>query len=841
MFLVVKSDLIASELSNLRWLIKQYGLIWNLNNTSCVEIINNPLYLQCGVNSDQKEFVKTIAIPQNSTTFQSVEPILALIFTNLESISIDSTYASDPVYNILFLLDQAENIKLNNIALLRNTITGHIDNFPSKLKNLTTLELSSNTFNSNVTESIFLPPMKSVKFVGNQVLGNMIKITQKFSTIQNLEIDLGDFGYINLMVTTEFLPNIITLYYTQNTPFEISVESQTLRRLTVKKGTVNMNSLPELIYIGYGSGVFPDESWFKPDFNLNIYDSLIGGGVKDLGAKSPRSIVLINNTRLSGYLYESNCYIFGFKIDSQLGVAQNNLSIYVPDCYYCYWDQYQKILPSNTPPPPVDFQCPIVYNQTLFYVNSLSPLYISGKNLGSRYYGSRVANVIPNKLIQYTPLTLQGKETIVLNSKTNLSFDIVWGIEPQIRRANATYINETFSEINIFGKFNPFSNFIISVLNDSFDTSSRRIPCIHVQVSDTKLVCDIAISKRPYYNITVSDTMTRLNIDTLVYVPPDINNCGANDACGGNGKCINAFCQCNNGYSGFYCDSKLQGGDVIVNPSPTAPEPTIIVEEKIQFKFNIIAIQEIDSDEKIVNEIFTEKWSSTSTTKDTLTTYNYNIMVGSTSTSINATIEQSTKDRVVEFGGYPTTYAAGSLKLTIKINNWSYKDKLNHLRVIMTTTIENTKDDCDSDTIADGQDINDINYLKVMMNDKTFYGRFLPYSVVDNGRVVKVNNQLINTTVFTGQSFIGISLPYCLECIIDPDFSVLVNTDRSGDSRCRSESRKWLIPTIIVVVVVGSISIIVLLAIVLKRKLKYMSINLKDKFGKKKNKGIELH
>ncbi|EFA85396.1 hypothetical protein PPL_02399 [Heterostelium album PN500] len=703
--IVVKSDIEASELYCLRWFIQQFGLDWSLTSADCTQISSNPERIKCIRDADQVDHISSF-----------------------------TTYSYNSTYDLLQLIDQSENVNLNSISLSFISFSDYISIFPVNLNHLTSLSLSFNFFKSDLTSSIFKPPMARVILNENTFGSGTFKIKNDGSTFDSMDflfIRLYNLGLNSLDFNAAQWPVLKTLSTDQKLPYTLNIAS---------------NSIENLILDQYPLSPAPPAKWFAPNFSLSMKNSFFEGDTVDYGSRTPNLLSYKNNTKLGTVLFDSNCYSF-YNSDCNL------TSPYVPDCFYCYWEMYLSSLPPNTNPPPAGFHCNFTVDKSLYYVPSdlsLKSILISGNNIGLGYDAKNLSVNIPNKLLTYRLPSSQGKATLQFSPESVHRFDIVWGVEPKIQRAGYLYVDETYCEFYISGRFNMYSNFTVQVYNQT---------CNNVQVNSTTITCNMPIAKANYYNITVDDTITNLFIDTGIYVPPEQNNCGVNDQCNGKGA--------------------LQGGGVIVNPSPTSPEPTIIVEDKIKFKFDIASIQEIDSDSSIVNEVFTSKWNSTTITIDTLTTYNYYITVNSTSTSINATIEQSTKDRVVEFGGYPTTYAAGSLKLTIKINNWSYKDKLNHLRVIMTTTIENTKDDCDSDTIADGQDINDINYLKVMMNDKTFYGRFLPYSVVDNGRVVKVNNQLINTTVST----------------------VLVNTDRSGDSRCRSESRKWLIPTIVVVVV----------------------------------------
>eukprot|EP01133_Synstelium_polycarpum_P005743 gene5743-6646_t len=93
-----------------------------------------------------------------------------------------------------------------------------------------------------------------------------------------------------------------------------------------------------------------------------------------------------------------------------------------------------------------------------------------------------------------------------------------------------------------------------------------------------------------------------------------------------------------------------------------------------------------------------------------------------------------------------------------------------------------------------------LDFLQVVHDGVTFYGHFLPIAL-SNGRPTYSRNEIINQTETT--QLIGLNLPQCQQCIIDPDFSILVEDTNNNDKCAVGKSNKWLVPVIVVVCVVG--------------------------------------
>ncbi|KAM9942273.1 hypothetical protein ACTFIT_005650 [Dictyostelium discoideum] len=105
------------------------------------------------------------------------------------------------------------------------------------------------------------------------------------------------------------------------------------------------------------------------------------------------------------------------------------------------------------------------------------------------------------------------------------------------------------------------------------------------------------------------------------------------------------------------------------------------------------------------------------------------------------------------------------------------------------------------------------NYLKIKVDDHSLYGRFIKRAIVDF--LVKTkSNELLDSSInsisssSSSQSFIGIILPnYANSIIIDPDFSVLIDSksaSSSDNSICTTINDSKLTKAQLAGIIVGS-------------------------------------
>ncbi|KAM9968025.1 hypothetical protein ACTFIW_002456 [Dictyostelium discoideum] len=165
----------------------------------------------------------------------------------------------------------------------------------------------------------------------------------------------------------------------------------------------------------------------------------------------------------------------------------------------------------------------------------------------------------------------------------------------------------------------------------------------------------------------------------------------------------------------------------------------------------------------------------------------------STNTSIN-------KDTGVE---------KDSIKLLVLIQDYQYQSSLNTLQLIFYSAVGN---DTNSNNNNDYDKQRSHQLIHRMQNNQqnSNYIQISKFKNINNN-----NNKSSSSSVM-----LGLNLPHCKECLIDPDFSVLVSPDFKESCNERTNKNKWLIPVVVVAPVVGFAAILTL-SIVLYRKNKY--------------------
>ncbi|EGG15889.1 hypothetical protein DFA_09558 [Cavenderia fasciculata] len=387
--------------------------------------------------------------------------------------------------------------------------------------------------------------------------------------------------------------------------------------------------------------------------------------------------------------------------------------------------------------------------------------------------------------------------------------------------------------ISIYGDFGPFNQTIVSITLNSTD-------CQVTSKSQTLINCTLVSEPTDglaLVRLTVDNSTN--NGNNWIYFKPSSQSSGSGSDsdgsggeltcpfnCYGHGQCINGKCKCDTGYSSI--DNCLTKTSNHTNtPNTTSPTTSFDI-DGIDFQFEMIAIQEIDTDDNIINQVLTNSWNSTLSldNQTQTTTVNYQLNNSDTTALVTATISFSQQPRDIQFGSQLLHIDANSIKLSVNISNWTFNTFLTTLRVIFKTTINNDQSiefDCQDvniDTLSYDQLSNSIQYLRVVKDNIQFTGRFIDY-VLSDGRPTFSKTSIINKTAsLEDQSqstiLIGISMPQCQSCSLDPDFTPLL-IDKSDDSGC-SKSNTWRIIVGVVVGVFGAVAIAVGSIILIKKK-----------------------
>ncbi|EGC33472.1 hypothetical protein DICPUDRAFT_80754 [Dictyostelium purpureum] len=274
-----------------------------------------------------------------------------------------------------------------------------------------------------------------------------------------------------------------------------------------------------------------------------------------------------------------------------------------------------------------------------------------------------------------------------------------------------------------------------------------------------------------------------------------------------NGVCDKktGICSCNKGYTGLDCASPEQNNN---NNTTTETEvgnngTTIIKNQDIGYLISIDSIVELDfKNEAVLSFNLTNNWVFVNKT-NSVSFFNQTIHNSRGTTTLTLIIEEvNEKDKDFSFAGNDFTVTKGGLKLSLSISNWQYLSNLNTLQIQMSSDIQiNQNSECNEDNkdamVESSSNnhylTNNINYLKITKNNRVLYSRFQDKMLSDN-RPTTITSQLLSSNNSFVQ--IGLNLPHCDECLIDPDFSLLINSNYKFE--CKDPSKKWIIAVAVV-------------------------------------------
>ncbi|KAN0026228.1 hypothetical protein ACTFIV_007212 [Dictyostelium citrinum] len=135
---------------------------------------------------------------------------------------------------------------------------------------------------------------------------------------------------------------------------------------------------------------------------------------------------------------------------------------------------------------------------------------------------------------------------------------------------------------------------------------------------------------------------------------------------------------------------------------------------------------------------------------------------------------ESNNGKEFTFAGNQFTVSKDSFKLSLSVSNWNYKKN--------------------------------VNYLKISKSGKTLYGRFQD-KMLSDGRSTITITKIISKD--DKKVVISLDMPHCNQCLLNPDFSVIINSDFKSSDLCGKQNKKpWLIPVAVTVPVVGCALII---------------------------------
>ncbi|EFA74799.1 hypothetical protein PPL_11832 [Heterostelium album PN500] len=402
-----------------------------------------------------------------------------------------------------------------------------------------------------------------------------------------------------------------------------------------------------------------------------------------------------------------------------------------------------------------------------------------------------------------------------------------------------SFIDRNGGEIFIYGqKFGNQSNFkgFVSYENGQyqpFQVNFFSDSIFSFTMNASNAVKIIVQSKLGYSNVLV---ILGSN-EQQPTIPPE-TTCG-DPKCGGNGKCVDALCQCNEGWSGPSCQSKF-----IPQPPPNVDpkSPTTTTNNSNVLLTGIIKI-EIINELKPSGEIFKQyklaDWKGIiSIASDKFLQYNYTTRVGEIDTNITVVVQWFGETRNVEFAGLNSTMTPGSIKYSVIMDRYIFDSPLNILQVVIEVeVVEMNKDGCIEKQTSPRK--NDIQWVKIIVSDQSFYCRFLNRALVDS-RSTAITNTLLDGGGNQSDilnSKVGMMVPfYENQVIIDPDFSIIIDTE-SDNSKCgvkSGDNNQWrkivgiVIGSVLGVAIIVSVSLYLYKRNILTKEKKRMSNKLKQ-------------
>ncbi|EGC34704.1 hypothetical protein DICPUDRAFT_55625 [Dictyostelium purpureum] len=372
---------------------------------------------------------------------------------------------------------------------------------------------------------------------------------------------------------------------------------------------------------------------------------------------------------------------------------------------------------------------------------------------------------------------------------------------------------ETGGVINIYGYFGQITSNAKVLIGDQ----ECKNPIVYRGGTFDTIQCTIGPGKGTKDILFTDRDLKVLGVNAFRYTPKAyecLKNCSKQGVC----DTTTGICKCSEGFAGPDCLSTGSNSTTGVGGDGSSS----IGNSNTTFTINIHSLVEFKFDGNVHKEhILYNKWkqiSTTNTTNSIITTFNQ--IIPNTGCVVEYSVEQvlnHPKDYF--FANQNFTLDPNSLKVTVSIHSYKYNSTLNSLQLRILSLIGDEEDSnvkCKQETDFDTDGINSLhssNYITISRENKIFYGRFLS-SMLSDLRVTYMSTQIVSKD--QDSLLIGLNMPHCInECIIDPDFSLLVSS-KSNDRECESK-REWFLPVVIIAPTVGAALIVIISAVIYKR------------------------
>ncbi|KAN0049910.1 hypothetical protein ACTA71_003008 [Dictyostelium dimigraforme] len=416
-----------------------------------------------------------------------------------------------------------------------------------------------------------------------------------------------------------------------------------------------------------------------------------------------------------------------------------------------------------------------------------------------------------------------------------------FGINPRVKLIDDTlityfktfpypYLNKTIIYLDVIDlRTSNLMNVRVSVTNNGQDYSNELTVSLPPIITPTPTITDTP-PETPTPTSTPKPTSTPTPTPTQTQTPLPTNTpspCKGSPLCGGNtqGKCTSLGCACILPYFGDDCSSKVI--DIKPTVNETQPQVTMPYERnntnvKVSSLVSVYSLREMDFNGEMKNEYLFNEWNyeALSTDEFKYSTEIINKNNGSSITTIVAIIKKFENTTDILFANEKITMLPSTIKYNINISNYQFIDSLHYLNLVMYTSISTSQTDdvCSTSSFGDSSSQLSSQYIKIQINDVSLYGEFIKRAIVDS-RIVGVSNRQLNedlslNTGNNAHTFIAIEIPYYKDSIeLDPNFSVLLESNSPNDNSICSANKSGLTKTQLVGIIIGCILFFMVIAI----------------------------
>ncbi|KYQ91561.1 hypothetical protein DLAC_07328 [Tieghemostelium lacteum] len=294
--------------------------------------------------------------------------------------------------------------------------------------------------------------------------------------------------------------------------------------------------------------------------------------------------------------------------------------------------------------------------------------------------------------------------------------------------------------------------------------------------------------------------------------------CPGTPQCSGpdHGSCTISGCICIGNWGGNDCSlSGVNTPPIIINTTnpdidnnfnTTLPDGQTV---SLRTLLSVISLNELNKNgddfkiHKFSQWIFSNTTSQSDLKGINEYTYESNITNNNLTTNVKVIIQYFQQKETIFFANQFLDMLPSSIKYKIEISPYSFDSNLNTLKLVMSASIESF----DNSECSDGssstnsnleeQDDQNLQYIKLIVNSHSLYGRLIKRGIIDN-RIQTISNSVSqdnNLPSGSVGSTIGIHIPnFKKSVLLDPDFSVLLDTSatpspNNNKNNCETSSK----------------------------------------------------